>query len=204
MTKRSKTSDDTNTPAVLVTETAPAGKARRIGPQVLDKVKSSLQSGSDQTRAAAAVAGHGMVIAVDAVKKAADATARASGELGVAAYYAVGDLNGDGKVDEDDWKIARHAAGKAAAGIAREAGELGKAVARHEITKDAAAGAAVGALIALPIPFVGPAAGAAAGAAIGLTRGVLDSGAIADVVGQAAAAVRKPPTRKPARKQPRR
>lgn len=130
----------------------------------------------------------------------AGSVGQAVADAGGRAAVMVGDLNGDGKVDEADFRIARDSAGRAATVAAREAGELGKAVMRHEITKDAAAGAAVGALIAVPIPLVGPVAGAAVGAAIGLTRGVVGAGMISDVVGQVAEGLRKPPRRKPARK----
>lgn len=82
----------------------------------------------------------------------------------------VGDLNGDGKVDEEDAKIARNNVASAVAAGAEEAGRLAKSVARTPLTKDVASYAAIGAAIAIPIPVVGPAIGAAVGAGFGLFR----------------------------------
>ncbi len=200
MTKISKPTKAINLPEIIVTDAVSAVTRKSPGSRIADVAARSFRTGAEATRAAAETAGQGVVSAADAMKKAANTTAKVAGSFGSAAYQSVGDLNGDGKIDEEDWKIARAAAGKAATGVAREAGELGKAVARHEITKDAAAGAVVGALIAVPIPFVGPALGAAAGATIGLTRGVIGSGAIGDVIGQVADAVRTPSARKTTRR----
>lgn len=82
----------------------------------------------------------------------------------------VGDLNGDGKVDEEDAKIARDRVASTLAAGADEAGKLAKSVARTQLTKDVASYAAAGAAIAIPIPVVGPALGAAVGAGLGLFR----------------------------------
>ena len=82
----------------------------------------------------------------------------------------VGDLNGDGKVDEEDAKIARDRMASALAAGAEEAGQLAKSVARSSLTKDVASYAAIGAAVALPLPVVGPAIGAAVGAGLGLFR----------------------------------
>lgn len=197
MTKKSEPTEAQGLPALVATEVF-SSVPREKG--MFQAVKQSFRDGADFAKSAATVAGEGMTSAAQGMKKAGDASARVVGDLGSGAYHAIGDLNGDGKVDEEDWKIARASAGRLASGVAREAGELGKAVARHEITKDAAAGAAVGALIAIPVPIIGPIGGAAAGAVVGLTRGVIGSGAIGDVVGQVVSAVRSPPARKPARR----
>lgn len=114
------------------------------------------------------------------IRASATASAVASGIA-----RSVGDLNGDGKLDDEDLRIAREAVKKAAGAVGAEAAELGKAVLRHEMTKDAAAGAAIGALVAVPIPLVGPAVGAAVGAAFSVTRGVLGKAADATLAGQA-------------------
>lgn len=82
----------------------------------------------------------------------------------------VGDLNGDGKVDEEDAKIARDRMASVLAAGAEEAGQLAKSVARTPLTKDVASYAAIGAAVALPLPVVGPAIGAAVGAGLGLFR----------------------------------
>lgn len=82
----------------------------------------------------------------------------------------VGDLNGDGKVDEEDAKIARAHVVSALSSGAEEVGDLAKSVARTPLTKDVASYAAIGAAIAIPLPVVGPAIGAAVGAGLGLFR----------------------------------
>lgn len=95
-----------------------------------------------------------------------DATTAAK-NLGSMLAHQVGDLNGDGKIDAEDFKIAA-ARGKqlASAGI-DEASKLGKSVMQSDLAKEAAAGAVVGAVIAVPVPVVGPVAGAVVGASMG-------------------------------------
>jgi hypothetical protein len=80
------------------------------------------------------------------------------------------DLNGDGKVDEADARIAAEWTKKQAASLGNEAARLGKEAARSGLAKDAATGAAVGAAIAIPVPVIGPVLGAAIGASIGAYR----------------------------------
>ena len=82
----------------------------------------------------------------------------------------LGDLNGDGKVDEEDARIASEWAKKQAVALGNEAARIGKEVARSELGKDVTTGAVVGAAIAIPIPVIGPVAGAAIGATIGAYR----------------------------------
>lgn len=82
----------------------------------------------------------------------------------------VGDLNGDGKVDQEDMDIAAAWARKTASSAGGEAAKLGKSVLQSDMVKDAAAGAAVGAVVAIPIPLVGPPVGAALGAAVGVYK----------------------------------
>jgi hypothetical protein len=79
----------------------------------------------------------------------------------------IGDLNGDGKIDAEDWKIATDNAKKFAIAATDEAGKLGKAALRSDLAKDAAAGAAVGAVIAVPITIICPIAGATVGSILG-------------------------------------
>ncbi len=79
----------------------------------------------------------------------------------------VGDLNGDGKVDEEDAKIAADWAKRKAVAVGNEAAKFGSEVAKSDLAKDAAAGAAVGAVIAVPVPVIGPIAGAGIGAMFG-------------------------------------
>ena len=82
----------------------------------------------------------------------------------------LGDLNRDGKVDEEDARIASEWAKKQAVAFGNEAARIGKEVARSDLGKDVTAGAVVGAAIAIPIPVIGPVAGAAIGATIGAYR----------------------------------
>ncbi|OYX55550.1 MAG: hypothetical protein B7Y86_12890 [Brevundimonas subvibrioides] len=203
MTKTPKSKERALAPVVVETEALASPSLMERAGRLGDSARTSFQSGMEATRVAAGRAGAGLAKAGGDIGRSAGVTAKAAGRAGNAAMHAVGDLNGDGKIDEADFRIARDAAGRAAAVVSREAGELGKSVARSEITKDAAAGAVVGALIAVPIPIVGPVAGAAFGAAIGMARGVLGSNALGDIAGQVVAGARKPARRKAApRKKP--
>lgn len=83
------------------------------------------------------------------------------------AALMVGDLNGDGKVDAEDFKIAAEKTKKIAVATSEGAAKLGKEVMKSELAKDVAAGAALGAAIAIPVPLVGPATGAIIGAGVG-------------------------------------
>jgi len=91
-------------------------------------------------------------------------------EAATSAAVLVGDLNGDGKVDEADARIAAEWTKKTATSIGTEAGRLGKEAVRSDMAKDAAAGAAVGAAVAIPVPVIGPLAGAAIGAGVGVYK----------------------------------
>jgi hypothetical protein len=82
----------------------------------------------------------------------------------------VGDLNGDGKVDEEDARIAAEWAKKTATSFGKEASRLGKEAIRSDLAKDAASGAAVGAVVAIPVPIIGPMAGAVVGAGLGVYK----------------------------------
>ena len=82
----------------------------------------------------------------------------------------IGDLNGDGKVDIEDAKIALEKAKQVAISVADETAILGKEVMQSDLVKDVAPYAAIGAVIAIPIPFVGSAIGAAIGAGLGLYK----------------------------------
>jgi len=85
----------------------------------------------------------------------------------------IGDLNGDGKVDHEDAKIAAEWAKKCSSAVGDEAAKVGKEALQSEMVRDAAAGAAVGAAIAIPIPVIGPLAGAAIGAGLGVYKNIL-------------------------------
>ena len=85
----------------------------------------------------------------------------------------LGDLNGDGKVDEEDARIASEWAKKQTVALGNEAARIGKEVARSDLGKDVTKGAVVGAAIAIPIPVIGPVAGAAIGATFGAYRNLI-------------------------------
>jgi hypothetical protein len=119
-----------------------------------------------------------------AAKASANAVANASarvGEKAAATFHVVGDLNGDGRADVEDFRIAKAAVGKVAVDFGGEALDLGKAAMRHQLVKDAAAGALVGGAVASVVPFVGIPLGAAAGAAM-----VLVQGATGEIIGKSA------------------
>jgi hypothetical protein len=92
------------------------------------------------------------------------------------AAVLVGDLNGDGKVDAEDARIASEWAKKAASSAGEEAVKLGKSAVRSEMAKDAAAGAAIGAAVAVPIPVIGPITGAVVGAGVGVYKNLSKKG----------------------------
>lgn len=89
------------------------------------------------------------------------------------AAVLVGDLNGDGKIDHEDAKIAAEWTKKSAGAVGDEAARIGKEAMRSDMVKDAATGAAVGAAIAIPVPVIGPLAGAAIGAGLGVYKNIM-------------------------------
>ena len=93
--------------------------------------------------------------------------------------HSVGDLNGDGKIDGEDVKIAAEWAKKSAVSAGTEARRIGKEALDSDMVKDAAAGAAVGAAIAIPVPVIGPLAGAAIGAGLGVYKNIVKKDAVA-------------------------
>ena len=101
--------------------------------------------------------------------KVASAAKHAGKKIGAAAVV-VGDLNDDGKVDHEDARIAGAKARVIASKAADQAGTLMKKAGKHDMVRDAAAGAGIGALVALPLPVIGPAVGAAVGALAGVVK----------------------------------
>lgn len=95
---------------------------------------------------------------------------RSAGKMMATTAELVGDLNGDGKVDIEDAKIALAKTKQVASSVVNESTKLGKEVMQSELVKDVAPYAAVGAAIAAPIPLIGPAIGAALGAGLGLYK----------------------------------
>ncbi len=84
----------------------------------------------------------------------------------------VGDLNGDGKIDEEDARIAAEWTKKKAASVGDEVSKLGKEAMQSDLAKDAATGAGIGAVVAIPVPIIGPLAGAAVGAGVGVYKNI--------------------------------
>ena len=101
--------------------------------------------------------------------KVTKAAKHAGKKIGDAAVV-VGDLNDDGKIDQEDAKIAAAKAKVFASKAADGAGTMIEKAGKHDMVKDAAAGAAIGALVAMPLPLIGPAAGAAVGAIVGVVK----------------------------------
>ena len=83
----------------------------------------------------------------DKVAKAAKYAGRKIGEAAI----VVGDVNDDGIVDREDARIATAKAKALASKAADEAGTLMRKAGKHDIVKDAAAGAGIGALAAMPM-----------------------------------------------------
>ena len=119
------------------------------------------------------------------------------------AITSLTDLNGDGKVDAEDLKIALEKAKSIGSEVAEQTGKLAKGATDHPMVKDAAAGALVGGAIASVIPLIGSATGAAVGAVIGVATGrnrtVIEVGQVPAV---AAPKPKRPAAKKPAAKKP--
>ena len=99
-----------------------------------------------------------------------------AGKAMTSAATMVGDLNNDGKVDEQDAKLALDWAKRTASDVGDEATDLAKAAVSSKMAKDAATGAAIGAVIAVPVPVIGPIVGAAVGAGLGVYKNLTSSG----------------------------
>ena len=110
-----------------------------------------------------------LALGKSAGRRITTATKSIGKRLGNAAVR-VSDQNRDGKVDQEDAKIAAGKAKRVTSKVADGAGRLAKKAGQHDMVKDAAAGAAIGAAVALPIPVIGPAAGAAVGAIVGVAK----------------------------------
>lgn len=97
-------------------------------------------------------------------------TANIAKNVGGMVATQIGDLNGDGKIDAEDFKIAAAKAKQLASAACDETVKLGKSTLQSDLVKEAAAGAVVGAVIAVPVPVIGPVAGAVVGASLGAYR----------------------------------
>jgi hypothetical protein len=131
--------------------------------KLLSVVKSGAVVAGESATAGAKSAGMALGVA-------ADSAGNALGALGV----LIGDLNGDGKVDFEDAKIAAAKVRDVAGVAAQELGQLGKTTLQSELVQDAAAGAVVGGVLAsmIPIPIISTVAGATAGAAVGAYKSI--------------------------------
>jgi hypothetical protein len=91
----------------------------------------------------------------------------AAKNLGGMLAHQIGDLNNDGKIDAEDYKIAAAKTKQLASTAVHEATKLGKSAMQSDLAKEASAGAIVGAVIAVPVPVIGPVVGATIGASLG-------------------------------------
>jgi len=105
--------------------------------------------------------------AYNSAGQAVSRTANVAKNIGGMVATQIGDLNGDGKIDAEDFKIAAAKAKQLASAACDETVKLGKSTLQSDLVKEAAAGAAVGAVIAVPVPVIGPATGAVVGASLG-------------------------------------
>lgn len=126
-------------------------------------VKQGASSVGESATAGAKTAGAALGVA-------ADSAGKTLGALGV----LVGDLNGDGKVDFEDAKIAAAKVRAVAGAAAAELGQLGKNALQSKLVQDAAAGAVVGGVLAsaIPIPIISTVTGATVGAALGAYKSI--------------------------------
>lgn len=105
-----------------------------------------------------------------AASTATDVASKAN-KVAQTAITTLTDLNGDGKVDAEDLKIALEKAKAIGSEVAEQTGKLAKGATDHPMVKDAAAGALVGGAIGAVLPVVGTAVGATIGAAFSVVSG---------------------------------
>ncbi len=144
--------------------------ASKAGNAVSVNASKSFAVAKQGAGAIGASASAGAKSASTALGVAADSAGNALGALGV----LVGDLNGDGKVDFEDAKIAAAKVKAVAGAAASELGQLGKNALQSKLVQDAAAGAVVGDVLAsvIPIPIVSTVTGATVGAALGAYKSI--------------------------------
>jgi hypothetical protein len=130
-----------------------------------DKSLAAVKSAAIVAGESAAAGARSAAIGLGAV---ADSAGHALWQLGI----LVGDLNGDGKVDIEDAKIAAARMRDVTGAAAAELGQLGKSALQSQLVQKAAAGAVVGGVLASAIPFVGTLTGATVGAAVGAYKSV--------------------------------
>lgn len=84
----------------------------------------------------------------------------------------IGDLNGDGKVDAEDFKIAVARAKQLSISAAQEAKTHVSEAFQSDLGKDVKNFAVIGAVIAVPLPGVGPIVGGTVGALVGVYKNI--------------------------------
>ena len=107
----------------------------------------------------------------DSIASTATDVASKANKVAQTAITTLTDLNGDGKVDAEDLKIALEKAKSIGSEVAEQTGKLAKGATDHPMVKDAAAGALVGGAIGAVLPVVGTAVGATIGAAFSVVSG---------------------------------
>ena len=112
-----------------------------------------------------------LIRAKDTVASTASDVTNVASKVAKTTMKSLTDLNGDGKIDAEDLKIALDKAKSVGGVVAEQAGEMAKTAVKHPMVKDAAAGALVGGAVASIVPFVGTSFGAAAGALLGVFTG---------------------------------
>ena len=134
--------------------------------KISEVVDASFEVISSKATSISSTAGNAGRSAYEAGRSAGQAFGKGAGTTAL----LVGDINGDGKVDIEDAKIALEKAKQVGSSVADESAKFGKEVMQTDLVKDVAPYAAIGAAIAIPIPIVGPAIGAALGAGLGLYK----------------------------------
>jgi phage tail tape-measure protein len=109
---------------------------------------------------------------IKAFSSRAKAAATAAGHSIQSKAHQLADLNGDGKVDSEDARIAAERAGKLATDCGKEAARISKEAIKTDLGKNTAAGAAVGAAVGTAVPLVGTAVGGIIGAGVGAYKGL--------------------------------
>lgn len=105
--------------------------------------------------------------AFNSVSQSVKSAATSALHAGDLVAHQIGDLNGDGKIDAEDFKIVAAKGKEIAAATASEVAKLGKEALHSDLVNEAAAGALVGGVVASVVPVLGTATGAAVGAAMG-------------------------------------
>ena len=134
-------------------------------------VTNKLKRARDSIASTATDVGNKVSKAAQAAASTATDVASKANKVTQIAITTLTDLNGDGKVDAEDLKIALEKAKAIGSEVAEQTGKLAKGATDHPMVKDAAAGALVGGAIGAVLPVVGTAVGAPIGAAFSVVSG---------------------------------